>query len=159
MIQPDKIENHLADLNVLYVRKLGNYMHSPWQAWQVLMNFVHERNLDESKLRYFGISYDNPEVTPEDQLRYDAMIHTEEEVRERGEVHSQTIQGGKYAIFTHHGPYQDLEKTFHAIFTEWLPQSNRSFDPNRFVFSEYFHLECMKTDPSKLLTKIYIPLL
>ncbi len=74
MIKPDKIEKSLPDMHLLFIRRYGNYIQSPWSAWQAMIGFINEKRLDRSKMRYFGISHDDPQVTSEDKLRYDAAI-------------------------------------------------------------------------------------
>jgi AraC family transcriptional regulator len=158
MIKPDKIEKSLPDLNLLFVRRYGNYTQSPWTAWQAMISFINENHLDRSKMRYFGISHDDPQVTNEDKLRYDAAILVPQGGKEKGEVGRQVLKGGKYAIFTHLGSYYGLEEAFNRIFLKWLPDSKETFDESRIVFCEYFNIEYVKTNPEKLVTKLYIPL-
>jgi AraC family transcriptional regulator len=38
------------------------------------------------------------------------------------------LQGGKYAVFTHHGPASKAPATMKHIFIEWLPESGYSLD-------------------------------
>ena len=158
MIKPDKIEKSLPDLSLLFVRRYGNYTQSPCAAWQGMISFIKEDHFDCSKLRYFGISHDNPQITSEDRLRYDAAILVPQGGKEKGEVGHQVLKGGKYAIFTHHGSYDGLEQAFSRIFLKWLPDSKETFDESRTVFCEYFNMEYGKIDPAKLITKLYIPL-
>lgn len=158
MIKPDKIEKDLPDLHLLFIRRYGDYTKSPWLAWQAMSSFFNENRLDRSKMRYFGISHDNPQVTSEDKLRYDAAILAPAGVNGKGELGTQTLKGGKYAIFTHRGSYEDLEDAFNRIFLKWLPESKENFDEARAPFCEYLNMEYIKTEPEKLITKIYIPL-
>ena len=158
MIKPDKIEKNLPDLNLLFIRRYGSYAQSPREAWQAMRGFIQESHMDRSKMRYFGISHDDPEVTNEEKLRFDAAILAPQGTKEKGEIGRQVLKGGKYAIFTHHGPYTGLQETFDKVFLKWLPDSRESFDEARSVFCEYFHMECIKTEPEKLITKLYIPL-
>ena len=109
-------------------------------------------------MRYFGISHDDPQVTNEDKLRYDAAIFVPQGAKEKGEVSLQTLKGGKYAIFTHRGSYDGLEEVFNRIFLKWLADSKENFDESRSVFCEYFNIEYAKTAPEKLVTKLHIPL-
>ena len=158
MINPDKIEKSFPDLNLLFIRRYGNYTKSPWAAWEAMIGFINENHLDRSKMRYFGISHDDPQITSEDKLRYDAGILAPLDVAAKGEVGHQILKGGKYAIFTHRGSYDGLEQTFDKIFLKWLSNSSEHFDENRPVFCEYFYMEYVRTNPDKLLTKLYIPL-
>ncbi len=158
MFTPDKIAKNSPDLNVLFIRRYGNYNKSGWDAWSAMSSFMTDNHLDRSKLRCFGINRDAPSVTSEDKLRYDACILASQEVKEKGEVARQIIKGGKYAVFTHPGSYDGLEDTFNRIFLKWLPESREQFDDSRTVFCEYLHMEYVKTHPEKLVTKLYIPL-
>lgn len=155
-IKPEKIET-TPDLPLLFIRRLGNYKESPNTAWEAMHAFISAQKLNRATLRYLGISYDDPSVTNEDKLRYDACIVAPKEVQPQGEVGSQTLKGGKYAVFAHHGSYDGLKTTFDRIFLRWLPDSQEVYDENRSVFTEYFNIDYAKTDPSKLLTKIHIP--
>ena len=159
MIQPDKIKKNLPDLSLLFLRRYGNYTQSPWEAWPAMIGFIHENHLDRSTIRCFGICHDDPEVTSEDKLRYDAAILAPQEVKEKGEVGRQVLKGGKYAIFTHTGPYSGLEEVFKRIFLKWLPNSRESFDEARAVFCEHLNMEYVEMEPEKLVTKLYIPLI
>lgn len=158
MIKPDKVEKSLPDLNLLFVRRYGNYTQSPWTAWQAMNGFINENHLDRSKMRYFGISHDDPQITSEDKLRYDAAILAPKDGKEKGEVGHQMLKGGKYAIFIQNGSYDGLEEAFNRIFLKWLPDSREIFDESRVVFCEYFNMEYVRTEPGKLVTELYIPL-
>lgn len=157
MIRPGKIEN-LPDLHLLFIRRYGNYTKSPWEAWQAMIAFINESKLERKNIRYFGISHDDPQITSEDKLRYDAAIFAPSG-KEKGEIGSQILKGGKYAIFTHEGPYEGLEDIFNRIFLKWLPNSQEHFDESRSVYCEYFHMEYAKKAPEKLVTQIFIPLI
>lgn len=155
MIKPT-IE-HVEDIKVLYVRKMGRYAVSGNAAWKDLLDFIDQKGLNRASLRYFGIAYDDPEKVPEQKLRYDACISAPAGVKEKESVHFQTIKGGKNAVFIHAGSFDHLSKTYDKIFNEWLPHSNETVDPSRGIVQEYSHLEA--GDPDKLITKILIPIL
>lgn len=157
MIKPDKIEKSLPNLNLHFIRRYGNYIQSSTDAWKAMFDFIHKNHLEPSKIRYFGISHDDPQITDEDKLRYDAAILIQEN-KEEGEVGRQVLKGGKYSIFTHLGSYESLMETFNRIFMKWLPVSQETFDDTRSVFCEFFNMEYCEKDPSKLITKLYIPL-
>lgn len=159
MIYPETIEKSFPDLPVLFIRRIGNYMQTPFEAWKAMGNYIEENKWDPSQVRYFGICHDDPKITQEDKLRYDAAIWAPSSGKEKGEVGHQSLPGGKYAVFTHTGPYEGLEKAFDQIFLKWLPQSSENFDESRAVFCEYFHMEYVQSDPEKLKTHLFIPLL
>ncbi len=43
-------------------------------------------------------------------------------------MESYILEGGKYAVFLHHGPASDFPKTMQFIFDDWLPKSNYELD-------------------------------
>ena len=157
MIHPEKIEK-TTDLEVLFIRRLGEYSQSAHAAWTSMHSFIDSCRLDKSKLRYSGISHDDPGVTSEDKLRYDACILAPHGAVPTGEISRQTLKGGKYALFSHNGSYESLGETFDRIFLKWKPDSKEEFDYTRPCYEEYLHSEFAKSDPSKLVTKISIPL-
>ena len=125
MIKADKIEK-ISDLPLLFVRRYGNYNVSPWEAWKAMIHFVEENQIDRSKLRHFGLSHDNPEITSEEKLRYDAAILAPQSQKEKGEVGRQILKGGKYAIFTHLGPYDGLEYTINLHFLNGFQRAKKN---------------------------------
>ena len=157
MILPEKIET-IPNINILFIRRCGNYATSSNSAWEAMLAFINENKLDHSKLRFFSVFHDDTEITNEDKLRFDACVQVPREIQESGEVARKIINGGKYAIFTHHGEHQYIENTFDRIFLKWFPNSKDNFDENRPCFCEHFHLEFIDTAESKLTTKIYIPI-
>lgn len=156
MIAPEVIE--MPDLQVLFVRREGSYQNSPKEAWTALLQFASDHHLDLSKQRRFSIALDDPNITGEDHLRFDACITAPKEILGQGEVCLQTLHGGKYAVFVHKGPYEDLESTFDTIFREWYPK-NKERVADQSCICEYINMEKMKTSPEELLTKIYLPLI
>ena len=156
MIEPDKIET-IKDEAIFFIRKTGSYTKSPNDAWRAMREFIATNQLNNEGLRFFGISLDNPQITAEDKLRYDAAILVTT-IKEKGEAGERVLKGGKYAVFTHKGRYANLEKTFVQIFNKWLPASKEKLDESRDSFCEYINMENIKTKPQELNTKIYIPI-
>lgn len=157
MIKPDKIEK-LSAIDLLFIRKTGNYETSSQEAWDAMAAFIKEHGLDYSQLRYFSICHDDPWITSEEKLRFDACIQVPQGFQEKGEIGRQVIKGGKYAVFTHAGPHHQIKDTFKRIYLKWLPTSQEAVDDHRPVFCEHFNLEYVDKDESKLITKIYLPI-
>lgn len=124
MIHPEKIEK-IPDVNLLFIRRIGNYTTSSQSAWDAMLAFVKKSRL-ETKVRYFSISHDDPYITSEDKLRFDACIQVPQGIQEEGEIARQTLKGGKYAIFTHPGSHNTLTETFDRIFLKWLPETKEN---------------------------------
>ena len=70
----------ITAIEVLYVRKVGDYTKVAGEAWESIMSFAYpqkikfKKNLMGKDAQMFGIGHDNPSITPKNELRYDACI-------------------------------------------------------------------------------------
>jgi len=72
-----------------------------------------------------------------------------------GSLAWQPLSGGRYAVFSHIGPYGKLHRSWSAIYADWLPASGEQLRDTP-------PLELMRNDPNqtpaeKLHTEIWIP--
>jgi AraC family transcriptional regulator len=145
----------LPSMKVVFLRHVGPYSQMG-AVWGRLMNWAGMRGLLGPQTRMIGIVHDDPEITPADKIRYDAAVVVNRPEQPEGEFGVQEIPGGKYAVFTHHGPYDTLERTYKRFFGGWVPKSGRE-PRDAQAFEEY--LNClMNTRPEDLLTRIHVPL-
>lgn len=140
---------------VAFVRHIGPY-EDCGEAWGKLCGWAGRRGLFGPGTVMLGISYDDPEVTPTEKIRYDACITVDEPVEPEGDIGVQTLRGGEYAMTVHKGPYEKLIETYGRISGEWAPGSGRvvSSDPCLEVYLNDPH----RTPPDQLRTEIYVPL-
>lgn len=111
-------------IRVVYLRHVGPYgSGSIAETWQRLCTWAGPRGLFNGPVRFMGIGHDDPSVTPAAACRYDACITAPEHVSGDGDVGVQTIAGGRVAVFTHTGPYEQLPGAYEAIYHQWLPTS------------------------------------
>lgn len=146
----------LQELHVLYVRKTGPYAEVAGKAWETLMRFAYQHRLLSPETACIGIGYDDPSVTPEEQLRYDACITFNGVVQPEGEVGLQTVAGGRYAVFLHKGAYTGLSETYRSIFAGWLPNSGYTLREAP-CFEKYLNRDPRRTKPENLRTEIWVP--
>ncbi len=147
----------LEPIPVYYVRKTGPYSEAAGEAFGALMPFLYGNRLTSPDMRCFGISFDDPNVTDSDKLRYEAAATVEIEHELEGEVQRKELEGGKYATFLHKGPYENLGETYDAIFSYWLHESGEHLRDSP-VFEEYLNRDPRRTKPENLRTLIYLPL-
>ena len=161
MLKPKYLE--LEPVDVLYVRKTGDYTKSCGEAWEVLMAFAYQqkikykKNLMGKEAMAFGIGHDNPSVTDVDKLRCDACISWDDKSdKPEGEILSKTIAGGKYAMFLHKGSYDKLKSVYSEI-GDWIVENgvNLRDEP---MFEKYLNRDPRRTKPENLRTEIYIPI-
>ncbi len=147
----------VSEQKVLFVRKTGRYDQAAEAAWPVLMSVAYPRRLMKKETRLIGIGHDNPEITVEEKIRYDACITIDGEVTPEGEVGIQSIAGGLYAVYLHKGSYSGLSASYSAIIREWLPASGRSLRSAP-CWEVYLNRDPRRTKPENLRTEIYIPI-
>jgi AraC family transcriptional regulator len=146
----------IEEKKVIYVQRIGKYSDSAGEAWQAVCAYAGPNGLIGPQSEFIGISYDDPTVTPEEKLRYDACITVDREVSAEGEVGVQSIPAGKYAVGLHKGPYDGLLEAYQYLYGEWLPESGRELRDAP-CFEKYLNSP-EDTAPEDLLTEIYAPI-
>ena len=147
----------LPDKKVIYIRITGEYGNSSYSdVWKRLWTFVKEEKLFSAGIENIGLSHDDPHVTDMDKCRYDACLAIHKPVSPKGEIGVKEIAGGKYAIFSYQGSYQNLGAVYDTIYNNWLPESGYELR-NLPCFEKYIN-NPEKTEASKLKTEIYIPI-
>lgn len=118
---------------VAYLRHIGPYAsESIGPVWGRLMAWAGPRGLLRPGVPGFGVSWDNPEVTPPENCRYDACIAIGPEVdalelAEAG-ISVQTLPGGLYAEYRRMIPCDGFFRAWNEIYTQWLPASGWQCD-------------------------------
>jgi len=149
-----RIEN-IEPMRVASVRHVGPYIECD-PAWQKLCAWAGPKGLFGPGVKMIGISYDDPEVTAPEKIRYDACITVDDTVEPEGDINVQVIPGGEYAVATHRGPYTKLIETYGKLYGEWAPQSGRVVKPAPCF--EIYRNDPESTPPEELITDVYIPL-
>jgi AraC family transcriptional regulator len=138
---------------VAFVRHIGPY-DEVGAAWEKLMGFAVSRNL--MKNAFFGLSYDDPDITDANKLRYDACVVVDADIDPSGEIGIQTVAGGTYAKFRHVGPYQQFSTTYAAFFEQWLPDSG--YEVTMIPCVEQYLNDPRSTPEHALETDVYVSL-
>lgn len=143
---------------VYFRRKLGDYQVTVLEGLRECQN---EFCLKKAEfLICYGIALDDPLTIPREECRFDICVMPSSVIKYRGLWGQRKLQGGKYALFIHRGPFFELEKTFTNLFYLWHSSSK---DKLRFsgAFCEYLDLPT-KTAISANTTvtaKYHVPLL
>lgn len=153
-LQP-KIKN-IDPITVIFAQAIGPYGESASKAWEMVCKYAAEKKLFGFKTQFIGISHDDPIITDEAKLRYDACIAIRKPIKPEGEIGVKEIPGGKYAIFRHKGPYEKFMDSYSYIFGTWMPESG--YEPDDRPGLEIYINDPEKTKPEKLQTDIYIPI-
>jgi AraC family transcriptional regulator len=147
----------LAPMKVVFVRHVGPYEgEALGRTWDRLLSWAGRRGLLGPRAKLLGIDHDNPHVTPADKLRSDACLATDRAVEPEGEVGTQEIAGGEYAVVTHKGPYETLPETYARLYGEWLPSSGR--EPTEAPGFQHYRTTPREVARQDLLADVYLPL-
>ncbi len=145
------------DIPVYFIRKMGTYHKGPKEAWEQMLSYIEKNKINKESISYFGIAHDNPDVTEEKFLRYDACIGKSKEVSCLEELSEQTIQGGRYAVFTHYGAYGKVEDAYDYIYGKWLNTTKEKLG-DHFGFLKLLSIKDANIKEKDYVTEIYIPL-
>lgn len=145
----------LPSCQVAFVRHIGPYPECG-KAWETLCIWAGPQGLFQPGVEFIGLCYDDPDITPADKIRYDACITAEGDIEAEGEIGVQTIDGGLYAMTTHHGSYNNLNQTYAKLCGQWAPQNGYEI---RSAPSLEIYLNSPEDTPEdELLTDVHIPI-
>jgi len=103
-----------------------------------------------------AIYHDDPETTPEEDLKSDAAVTIPAGKALPKGLTEFRIPAGRYARATHVGPYEGLGDAWARFMGEWLPASGQRFGDG--VSYEVYRNNPSNTAPDDLITDMYIPL-
>ena len=107
------------------------------ERYHELMKWAAQHNISyQGKLNRFGMSIDNPEVTPADKYRYDFAIRTKDALKPDGLIEMGEIPMATYATVHCQGKLQDVAQAWDFLYKEWLPASE--FTPLHYPAIEEF---------------------
>jgi AraC family transcriptional regulator len=151
-----KVEiKEMATMHVLFLRHVGPY-DEVGETWERLCDWAGERGLIDGDSLFLGTSYDDPEVTPADKLRYDACITVPTRVVGEGEFGVTDLPAGRYATTIHEGPYSGLNETYSRIYGGWFAM--QGLEPGPAPCVEFYLNSPEDTAPEDLLTEVYVPI-
>ncbi|WP_088143588.1 AraC family transcriptional regulator [Achromobacter xylosoxidans] len=104
----------------------------------------------------YGVYFDDPEQVPASQLRSMAGMSVAPDADLGGELERFEIPEGRCAILTYTGPYNEMDKAYNWMFSQWLPASGEV--PADFPMFEQYLNDPRTTPPAQLQTRICLPL-
>ncbi|SHG84147.1 AraC family transcriptional regulator [Flagellimonas flava] len=147
----------LEDKNCIYLTLKGAYQKLDYPAaWTTLWGEVKKQKLFTAGIEHLGLPYDDPKVTKENNIRYDACLIIHKKAQPAGKVGTKILKGGKYAVFHYQGSYGHLSEVYNHIFNTWLLESE--FELKDEPVREKYLNNAEKTEEHKLKTEIYIPI-
>ena len=149
------IEN-LSPMRVATVHHIGPYSRIS-EAFQRLGDVAGPAGLLGSPdATMLGIYYDDPETTAAAELQSDAGVAVPEGVTLPRGLAEKRLPAGRYAHFTHVGPYSQLGDVWARLMGEWLPRSGQRVGEGSGF--EVYRNTPATAPPEELRTDLYLPL-
>jgi AraC family transcriptional regulator len=145
----------MPELRVGTVRHIGPYNQIP-KAFERLGEIAGPAGLLRHSSAMLAIYHDDPESTPQDQLRSDAALVVPDGVRLPKGLEEQHIAGGRYARTVHIGPYEQLGDIWARFLGEWIPASGNRIGDG--VSYEIYLNTPEQVPKQELRTELYVPL-
>ncbi|HOO37032.1 MAG TPA: AraC family transcriptional regulator [Deltaproteobacteria bacterium] len=150
----------VPELTVMAITKTGlhdgAFLEAGSQAFTQLYEFIEQHMLHEiigyrlSIVPYIPYEMNDPDAFIQCGFSINRMIQP------HGDVEIQTISGGKYAVFSYHGPYDFIYQTWNSAYFTCVLANNeqvRNVPP----FEIYFNSP-RDTAPEDLKVEIHIPI-
>jgi AraC family transcriptional regulator len=118
----------LPPARIATLRYTGPYGAPIGEFWaRRVVPWIRSLRLGPPAWRY-GISYDDPSITPPSECRYDAGIDVPDDFVATGDARIQQLPGGLYAVGRFHGSAIEIERAWPWMLREWLPDSGYQID-------------------------------
>lgn len=144
----------LAPIAVVFVRHVGPY-DQVGAAWGRLYAWAARAGLLGPGVEALGIPHDDPHLTADGRIRYDACLALEYAGPLADDVGRRVISGGEYAVTEYVGDYAGVDAAYAGLYGEWLPASGR--EPADAPGFEVY-VDPPETDPARRRTRLHIPL-
>ena len=145
----------LDPAKIAYVEHEGPY-EEVYKAWESLCAWAGPSGIFSEKTKFYGVYYDDPAETAPEKLQSEAWITIESETSAPAEIKFKDFDGGKYAVHTHLGPYDELVTSWTKFYSEWLPQSGMELADTPCL--EQYMNDPRNTKPEHLVTLLLMPL-
>ena len=161
----------LEPQTALCVSFRGDYKQLDYSgAFARMWALVKKQGLYSAGIEHIGVFHNDPKVTAVDELLTDVCLTVHKPAEPEDGIAVKTIAGGKYAVFIHTGPYNEVQEVYDAIYGEWVPANCTCGDDcqcppgecrcalrDEAVFEKYVN-DPDRVAPEKLKTEIYVPI-
>ncbi len=156
-LEMEVVIEQIGEVHLAYVKHVGPY-HASQVAWDTLLGDAAVAKTLGPETQAIGIAYDNPDVTDDDKIRYDACFSVPRDFVATVPVGTRTLAGGRYATVIHRGRYEDLEGVYRYLFSDWMASYRGDRGVGCSPCVEFYLNDPRETAPEDLLTKICVPL-
>ncbi|MGV8108094.1 AraC family transcriptional regulator [Methanospirillum sp.] len=132
----------LEERYVAYVSYQGNYIGNPAlfaELFGKLFGWGFQNQLMGPDTVMIAAYYDDPEVTPPDELTLDVCMSISKDVKGEGEIKTKNLPGGKYAVIGLEldGP-EEYPASWEKI-VEWVASHGLEIDISRASYEVYLN--------------------
>lgn len=115
----------LPEINIAFCRAIfGADGSGMVEKYLDLIKWAEENNIEyQGELKRFGMSIDNPEVTPASKFRYDFALRIHKAYEENETVEYGKIPKAKYATLHVKGKLEKVAQAWEYLYRQWLPTS------------------------------------
>jgi DNA gyrase inhibitor GyrI/AraC-like DNA-binding protein len=106
------------------------------EGYNELLAWYKERYQSDAFPQRFGMSVDDPDVTPANKYRYDFAVRVPEAILPEGKIGAAEIPAGLYASVRVIGDIRNVAKAWDFLYKHWLPKSE--FVPRHYPAIEEF---------------------
>ena len=145
----------IPDLHLAYIRHTGSY-DKVGSSFQKLMFWAASHLVLKFKPVTIGIVHDNPDLTEEQHIRFDACVLVSKEIKPSGEIGYKKIEGGKFAVFTYKGAYEGFYPVYDYIYNVCL--FDNKFDLADKPALEWYIKSPPFYKPENFVTDFYVPI-
>lgn len=147
----------ISDIPIIFQRSNGKTGDSTTvDNWESLFTKAQEHQVLNFQSKFYGINWDDPAITANEKVRYDACISIEPNSELSDAFSTKAISGGKYLCFLYKGDYQNLGLVYNQIFKECIIKMNYELREEP-IFEQYINNK-ETTAKEDLLTEIFIPI-
>jgi len=143
-----------------YGIKDGSFREAAENGFRVLQNFCESNKVLGKHIQVVGVSPDDPVKVETSKCRYICCMRFDSDdmkrLEETEKVKIHTTEKGKYAVFIHQGPHENIQKAYQWIVENYMPTAAYAYRRGSAPY------ECYLNDPDHtkvedLVTEIYIP--
>lgn len=139
---------YMEDLYVIYERRIGNYQNLG-KNWAEFLEKYKEYLTEKTLL--LESTFDDASITDVNNCLYDICMSVDKSCTLNN---TNTIQGGKFAVYHFKGFPQQIYTAYQNMFNVWFPNSKYRID-KRYGFDCYREINC---DTMDMVIDIYIPI-
>ncbi|MCQ4324130.1 AraC family transcriptional regulator [Stutzerimonas stutzeri] len=111
---------------VLAMRFYGSYARVE-ENWQRFAEILEQAGFPLADLQAIGIIQDNPEITPNDLVRYDCALIDTGLGLEHPALSRLSLPAARFACLEHRAPYSHIFPVYRTIGSVWGPRSGERF--------------------------------